>query len=76
MHSEEEVFSRLAKHGYRGRIVSIQHLHELREEIEGRNIQGQFDKGFFQDCLARFDFRVPDSLPEAKSIIVVAVPRP
>jgi epoxyqueuosine reductase len=76
MRFEEEVFSSLAEYGYKGRIVSIRHLHELQEEIEGRNMQGQFDKGYFQDCLAWFDFRVPDSLKEAKSIIVVAVPRP
>jgi epoxyqueuosine reductase len=76
MRFEEEIFSRLAEHGYRGRIVSIQHLRDLQEEIEGRNMQGQFDKEFYHDCLARFDFRVPESLPEAKSIIVVAVPRP
>lgn len=76
MQLEEEVYSSLAECGYRGRIVSIHHLYELQEEIEGRKMQGQFDKGYFQDCLAWFDFRVPDSLKKAKSIIVVAVPRP
>ncbi len=76
MQFKDEVLSRIAECGYRGRIVSIRRLHELQEEIEGRNVQGQFDKGYFKDCLAWFDFRVPDSLKEAKSIIVVAVPRP
>jgi len=76
MQFEDEVLSRIAEHGYRGRIVSICHLSELREEIEARNVQGQFDKGYYKDCVAWFDFRVPDSLKEAKSIIVVAVPRP
>jgi epoxyqueuosine reductase len=76
MQLEEEVYSSLAECGYRGRIVSIHHLHELQEEIEGRKMQGQFDKGYFQDCLAWFDFQIPDSLKKAKSIIVVAVPRP
>jgi hypothetical protein len=75
MQLEEEVYSSLAECGYRGRIVSIHHLKELQEEIEGRNKQGQFNKGYFQDYLAWFDFGVPDSLKEAKSIIVVAVPR-
>ncbi len=76
MRLDEEVFSCLGERGYQGRIVSVQHLRELQDEIEERNMQGQFDKEFFQKCLMRFDFRVPDSLPEAKSIIVVAVPRP
>jgi epoxyqueuosine reductase len=76
MRFEEEVLSHLAEHGYRGRIVSVQHLRDLQEELEGRNIQGQFDKEFYQHCLMKFDFRVPDSLLQAKSMIVVAVPRP
>jgi len=35
-----------------------------------------FDKEFYQERLAWFDFRIPGSLPEALSVIVVAVPRP
>jgi epoxyqueuosine reductase len=35
-----------------------------------------FDNEFYQERLAFFDFQVPDSLPEAKSMIVIAVPRP
>jgi len=76
MRFEEEVFSRLAEGGYQGRIVPIQHLRELQNEIEGRNVQGQFDKIFYKECLTGFDFRVPDGLPKVKSIIIVAVPRP
>jgi len=48
----------------------------LQEEIEGRYRQGSFDEEFYQERLASFDFGIPDSLPEAKSLIVVAVPRP
>jgi epoxyqueuosine reductase len=72
----EELFLYLAERGYQGRIVSIQHLPELKEDIEGRRRQGLFDKEFYQERLAWFDFRIPDSLLEAKSMIVVAVPRP
>ena len=72
----EELLLQLAERGYQGRIVSIQHLHELQEEIEGRYRQGLLDEDFYQERLAQFDFRVPDSLPEAMSLIVVAVPRP
>lgn len=72
----EELFLHLVERGYQGRIVSIQHLPELKEDIEGRYRQGLFEKEFYQERLAWFDFRIPDSLPEAKSMIVVAVPRP
>lgn len=72
----EELLLHLAERGYQGRVVSIQRLRELQEEIEGRYRQGLFDKEFYQERLASFDFQIPDSLPEAMSLIVVAVPRP
>jgi epoxyqueuosine reductase len=71
----EELLRRLAEQGYQGRIVSIQHLPELEEEIKGRFNQGLFDKEFYQQRLAFFKFEVPETLSNAKSIIVVAVPR-
>jgi len=72
----EELLRHLAEHGYQGRIVSILHLPELQEEIKERFNQGLFDEEFYQMRLAFFKFEVPETLPNAKSIIVVAVPRP
>lgn len=72
----EELLLHLAECGYQWRTVSIHHLPELKEDIEGRYRQGLLDTEFYQQRLAWFDFRIPDNLPEAKSMIVVAVPRP
>ncbi|NIO71219.1 MAG: hypothetical protein GTN71_19845, partial [Anaerolineae bacterium] len=72
----EELFSQLTQRGYQGRVISIQHLDDLQEEIEGRYRQGLFDEEFYQEWLTRFAFSPPDSLPEARSVIVVAVPQP
>jgi len=72
----EELFSQLEERGYKGRVVAIQHLGDLQEEIEGRYKQGLFDEEFYQEWLTRFVFSLPDSLPEARSMIVVAVPQP
>lgn len=72
----KELLLRLADRGFQGRIVSIQHLAELQEEIEERYIQGSFDEEFYRLRLGFFEFKVPETLPEAKSIVVVAVPRP
>ncbi len=71
----EELFLSFAKHGWQGRIVSIQHLHDLQQEIETRCKQDQLNEEFYRERLAFFDFKVQD-LQEAKSLIVVAVPRP
>jgi epoxyqueuosine reductase len=72
----KEQFSQLKERGYQGRIVSIQHLRDLQEEVEGRYKQGLFDEEFYQEWLTGFAFSPPDSLPEARSVIVVAVPQP
>ena len=70
------LFLGLKKLGNLGRIVSVQHLPELEEEIVERFNEGLFDEEFYLLRLAFFDFRLPAALPSAKSIIVVAVPRP
>lgn len=72
----KELLLRLTERNWKGCIVSIQHLAELREEIKERYSQGSFSEEFYRLRLAFFEFKVPETLPEAKSIIVVAVPRP
>ncbi len=72
----EELLLHLVKQGYRGRIVSIQRLSELKDEIIKRNNEGLFDEEFYRLRLAFFDFKTPETLSHAKSLIVVAVPRP
>jgi len=67
---------RLAERGYQGRVARIQRLPELQGEIHERFNSGLFDEGFYRSRLAFFDFGIPESLPDAKSMIVVAVPRP
>ena len=43
----EELLSQLEERGYKGRIVSIQYLGDLQEEIEGHYRQGLFDEEFY-----------------------------
>ena len=74
--SIEKLYVQLESRGFKGRVVSIRHLPELEEDISGRNTQGQFDDAFYRERLSFFNFRLPDDLPSAKSMIVVAVPRP
>ena len=75
-HDTGEVLSALEQRDYRGQIVSTIHLPELQEEIQGRFKKGLFDEEFYRTRLSFFDFKIPDALPNAKSIIVAAVPRP
>lgn len=70
------LFFQLEERGYRERILSIQHLSDLRNEIDRFYRQGAFDEEFYQERLAVFDFKPPESLSEARSLIVIAVPQP
>jgi len=69
-------FDKLKAEGCALNFISASHVSELKQEIETRRDQGQFDKEFAQIYLPRFRFLPPDDLKDAKSLIVVAMPRP
>ena len=72
----EELLARIRERGFRARIVSVSHLRQLKKEIESLRSHALLDSQFYKDRLAWFDFQVPEDLPKAQSLIVVAVPRP
>ncbi len=72
----ERVLFQLEDKGHKGRIVSTRRLTELQEGIEGPHRQGLLDEEFYEAYLAGLQFNPPDSLPEARSLIVVSVPHP
>jgi epoxyqueuosine reductase len=71
-----QVYLGLAREGYRGRIVSIQHIADLKEEIKGSYNEGVFDEVFFQERLTRFEFSIFHRFPGANSIIITSAPQP
>jgi epoxyqueuosine reductase len=71
-----KLYAQLEDRGLKGRVVSIGHLPELREDIFSRHDQGAFDRDFYQERLTFFNFSPPVEFPEVRSMIVVAVPRP
>ena len=72
----QNLSTELEKHGYKMRLISIHHLQDLQRDIVGRHEQGLFDEDFYSTRLKFFDFQPPESLPAARSIIVVAGPSP
>ncbi|UCD78680.1 MAG: epoxyqueuosine reductase [Desulfobacterales bacterium] len=66
----------LDKVGCLGKIVSIEHIYELEQQIESQYRQGLFDEEFYQEELTGFDFKIADSLSGTKSLIIVAAPQP
>lgn len=69
-------FTPLTEKGWRISTVSTVHLSELQAEIEKRRKQDQFDAELYNEYLSQFKFAPPEDLPNAKSLIAVAMPRP
>jgi epoxyqueuosine reductase len=74
--TDVHLISQLEAQGYQARVVPLQHLHELQEEIERHYRQGLFDEQFYQERLVSFAFSPPEELPQARSIIVATIPQP
>jgi epoxyqueuosine reductase len=73
---ERTLIHQLETHGYQARLISIRHLQDLQEAIEGVCRQGLLDEKFYQERLAGFVFRPPEDMPEARSLIIVAFKDP
>jgi epoxyqueuosine reductase len=71
-----ELFAGLRKRGYQARMVSIDRAGLLQKQLGGLREKGLFNEVFFQERLAWFRFQTPESLPNARSVIVAAIPRP
>jgi epoxyqueuosine reductase len=70
------ICSKLEETGYRGTVLPIEHVAQLKYEIEERSNQGQIDAGLYEKYLSSFKFDVTTNLPKACSIIVTAAPQP
>ena len=70
------IVNELEQQGFRGKIVSIEHLNDLKNDIDTLHRQGLFDEEFFSEELSGFDFTLPNSMPGVKSLIIAAAPQP
>jgi epoxyqueuosine reductase len=57
------------------RTVSTNHVKELYEELIQWKQKGVITKAFFQQNYGDFRFQIPDEIPDARSIVVIAVPQ-
>jgi epoxyqueuosine reductase len=64
------------KRGFRGKIVPIAHVKELRQEIDALHRKNLLDKEIYDAYLASFDFECQQKLANARSLIIVSVPQP
>ena len=70
------IYKALEQKGFKGSIVSIEHVSDLKKEIKTAYRKGFFDEVFYRERLTVFDFSVNKQLPEAKSIVITTAPQP
>jgi epoxyqueuosine reductase len=76
MNLQSQLLQTISQFGHSGRIISVRILDKLRQSFEDQYRNGMFDEEFYKEYLSGFVFQPPDSLPNAQSIIIVAVPQP
>jgi epoxyqueuosine reductase len=72
----ELICSELREKGYRGAVVPIEHVAQLKHEIEENVSRGKIDAELYERYLAGFEFDVTTRLPKARSVIITAAPQP
>ena len=70
------ICSKLEERGYRGAVLSIERVAQLKDEIEEGLSHKEIDAGLYQKYLTFFTFDVAASLRGARSIIIGAAPQP
>lgn len=70
------ICSRLKERGYRGTVVPVEHVAQLKHEIEERLSRKEIDARLYERYLTNFRFDVAANLPETRSIIITAAPQP
>ena len=72
----KKLLDKIQESGWKGKVVPVSHLTDLRDAILKRFERGLIDKDLYTDQLKFFSFDPPAGLPDARSIIIVAVPTP
>ena len=70
------VCSNLEEKGYRGTVLSVERIAQLKHEIEERLSQKEIDAALYDRYLSSFKFDVTTNLPGTCSIIMTAAPQP
>lgn len=71
-----DFITQIESHGFKVRVISIEHIEEIQSDIENTKQTHKDVNNYIGKYLNKFNYKIPENLLEAKSIIVVAVPQP
>jgi epoxyqueuosine reductase len=69
-----EVLRGLSEAGLQGRIVPAQRIIDIGYDILSLKNEGLLDKEFYDMYMSKYKYGLPESMPGAKSLIIIAVP--
>lgn len=72
----KQLENRMEEQGFRWRMVAVEHVEELKEEIFQRKRSGEIAEEVYRGYMTGFETSVTEALPGARSIIIVAAPQP
>lgn len=73
---QAQLLAELERQGFQAKVVSNEHLGELQAEIEQLLVSGVLDQQLYRIMLSRLRFNYSADMPDAKSIVVIAMPEP
>lgn len=73
---KNQIDASLTRSGWFFKMVSVKRIGELEAELHSLHADGLFDELFYKELITYFSFQLPDEMPDAKSIIVIAAPQP
>jgi epoxyqueuosine reductase len=74
--ARQALFRALEAHGHKGGLVPIERLRAIRREFESMRECGATHPDLSSKWLSVFRFEPPAEVPDARSVIVTATPRP
>ncbi len=72
----DRVLTALENHGYKGKIVSIECIHDLEIEMAGHHKDGSLDDNLYAAYLDRFAFSRANDAFNAQSVIIATASQP
>lgn len=72
----ENIYYSLSDSGSKFKTVSADHIDELKFEIENLFANNLIGKDLYNEELSGFEFKIPESIPDAKTIIIATAPSP
>lgn len=72
----KELFGALERRGCKAKLISVEHMAELQNEIKSLYEKGLLDDVVYERYLKRYDYDSQMMLSKYKSILILAVPQP